>query len=210
MYGGTTGPATHEEDLTMRKLIVATIVSANGCSAGAGGDVMAMPMDHAFNNYNLERLEAAGTLLLGRTTYDGFRDFWPAVENNPSHDETNRSISRRNNAIDKVVVTDTLTEDDTDPWRLTTTIVRRKDGHAAIRALKDAGDDRGDILMFGSRTLWNDLLGAGLVDELHLMVGPVVLPEGTPAFTGSAPTLMRLLDTRRFDGSDNVLLQYAV
>jgi dihydrofolate reductase len=88
--------------------------------------------------------------------------------------------------------------------------VRRDGAHTAIRALKDASDDRGDVLMFGSRTLWNDLLAAGLVDELHLMVGSVVLPDGTPAFTVSAPTPMRLLDTRRFDGSDNVLLQYAV
>jgi dihydrofolate reductase len=192
----------------MRKLIVATIVSANGCSAGPGGDVMAMPMDHAFNTYNLERLEAAGTLLLGRTTYDGFRDFWPTVENNPSHDDTNRAISRRNNAIDKVVVTDTLTEDDTDPWRSTTTIVRRDGAHAAIRALKDASDDRGDVLMFGSRTLWNDLLAAGLVDELHLLLGAAVVGGGTPIFATRPPGSLRLAGTRRFDGSDNLLLRY--
>lgn len=66
-----------------------------------------------------------------------------------------------------------------------------------------------DILMFGSRTLWNDLLAAGLIDELHLMVGAAVVGGGTPAFARPAPQL-RLLDTRRRDGSDNVLLRYAV
>ena len=62
--------------------------------------------------------------------------------------------------------------------------------------------------MFGSRTLWNDLLAAGLVDQLHLMVGAAMLGCGTPAFTGSVPRL-RLLDSRRREGSDNVLLRYA-
>lgn len=66
------------------------------------------------------------------------------------------------------------------------------------------------ILMFGSRTLWNGLLVAGLVDELHLMVGATVLGGGTPAFgTGPVPPL-RLVNTRRRDGSDNLLLHYEV
>lgn len=67
-----------------------------------------------------------------------------------------------------------------------------------------------DILMFGSRTLWNDLLVAGLVDELYLMVGAAVLGGGTPAFGAGPVPPLRLLNTRRRDGSDNVLLQYKV
>jgi riboflavin biosynthesis pyrimidine reductase len=64
--------------------------------------------------------------------------------------------------------------------------------------------------MFGSRTLWNDLLVAGLVDELHLIVGAAVLGGGTPALrVGPVPPL-RLVNTRRQDGSDNLLLHYKV
>ena len=56
--------------------------------------------------------------------------------------------------------------------------------------------------------MWNGLLEQGLVDELHLMVSPNALGEGVPLFT--APVDLTLLEARRFDGSDNVLLRYAV
>lgn len=65
----------------------------------------------------------------------------------------------------------------------------------------------GDILVYGSRTLWNSLLADGLVDELHLLVGAVVLGGGTPIFDAPSKGLT-LLEARRSDGSDNVLLRY--
>lgn len=190
----------------MRKLIVTNIVSLDGYFEGPGGNVMAMNMDHAFNAHNLERLEAADTLLLGRTTFEAFQGFWPTVVDNPDFDDVNRAISRRNNEIDKVVVSDRLTEDGLTAWKDTTRIVRRADAHKQLAELKEG--DGGDILVFGSHLLWNDLLGAGLVDEIHLMVGPAALGGGTPAFT--APATLRRLDTRTWDGSDNVLVRYAV
>jgi dihydrofolate reductase len=49
-----------------------------------------------------------------------------------------------------------------------------------------------DILVFGGRTLWNELLADGLVDELPLMIGPVVLGAGTPAFGGRPAGPFRL------------------
>jgi dihydrofolate reductase len=66
-----------------------------------------------------------------------------------------------------------------------------------------------EILTFGSRTLWNQLLAAGLVDELHLVVGSTVLGAGTPIF-GAPVAGLALEDTRRFDGSSNVVLRYTV
>jgi dihydrofolate reductase len=200
----------------MRTLIVSNIVSLDGYVEGPGGNVMAMPMDAFFDTYNLERQRAADTLLLGATTYMGLKSFWPAVAEDPSASpaagaypgaaEIAQATGRRNNELAKVVVSDTLMPADTAPWSDTTTIVPRAEAHRAVADLK-AGEG-GDILTFGSHTLWNDLLAAGLVDELHLMVGAAVLGGGAPAFTGPVPGGLRLRDTRRQEGSDNVLLVY--
>jgi dihydrofolate reductase len=191
----------------MRKLIVTNIVSLDGYYEGPGKDVMVLPMDHSFDAYNVERMREADTVLLGRNSYDAFKGFWPAMEHNPDATPDHREFARLDNAIDKVVVSDSITPDQTDPWRDTTRIVCRADAHEQIAELK-RGSGR-DILVFGSRTLWNDLMAAGLVDELHLSIGSVVLGEGTPIF-GTPPTApLQLLDTRTFDGSDNVLVRYA-
>ena len=112
------------------------------------------------------------------------------------------------NAIDKVVVSDSLTPDDTEPWRHTTRIVRRADAHRQIAELKR--QDGREILMFGSRTLWNDLLAHGLVDGLHLLIGAVVLGGGTPSFEGQPPVSLRRVEVRGLDGSDNLLVRYEV
>lgn len=193
----------------MRKLIVISIVSLDGFIAGPGGNVMVMPMDHSFDEYNLERMKAAGTSVLGRTSYDFFKAFWPGVDGNDAFGPVQQEFSRLDNAIPKVVVSDTLTMDATAPWTDTTTIVRRADAHAAIAELKRGEESEGDIVIWASHILWNDLLAAGLVDELHLMVGPVVLGAGVPAFEGEPPAL-RLIDTRTWEGSSNVLVRYAV
>ena len=79
----------------------------------------------------------------------------------------------------------------------------------AVAELKQG--DGGEILVFGSSTLWNDLLAAGLVDEIHLMVGPVALGDGVSAFVSKPDASLRLLEApRTWEGSDNVLLRYGV
>jgi hypothetical protein len=89
----------------------------------------------------------------GGTTYRGLKSYWPGVAENPSVSpavtldpgvaDLHREIGQRNNEYRKVVVSDSLSKDDT------------------------------DVPTFRSRTLWTDPLAAWLIDELHLMVGPV-------------------------------------
>jgi dihydrofolate reductase len=197
-----------KERSSVRKLIVCNIMSLDGYVAGPGDNVMVLPMDPAFDAYNLERLRAADTLLLGRTTYDGFRGFWPSVADDPDFTPTHWEISRRDDAIDKVVVSDSISEAETKPWQATTRIVRRADAHEQVAELKQ--QDGKEILVFGSHVLWNDLLAHGLVDELHLMVGAVVLGAGTPAFQGEPPVSLRLIDARKLEGSETLLVRYEV
>ncbi|MFD8492429.1 dihydrofolate reductase family protein [Amycolatopsis sp. NPDC059657] len=189
----------------MRKLIVTNIVSLDGYFEGSGGNVMALPMDGAFDAYNAERLRAADTLLLGRRTFEMFQGFWPAVADNPAFGPVQQEISRLDNAIDKLVVSDSLGLEPTGAWTDTTEVIARAKAHAHIADLKRG--DGGDILVFGSHTLWNDLLAADLVDELHLIIGAIALGGGTPAFTTA--NSLRLTGTRTFDGSDNHLAQFA-
>ncbi|MBA3426459.1 MAG: dihydrofolate reductase family protein [Rubrobacter sp.] len=197
----------------MRKLIVSNITSLDGYYEGPDKNVMALfdyrfeayPTDESFDAYNAERLRAADTLLLGRTSYDGFKSFWPSVADDPDARPIEREISRLNNAIDKAVVSDSLTPEDTEPWR-NTRIISRGDAHEQIAELKRQPGK--DILVFGSRTLWNDLLAYGLVDELHLMISPVVLSTGTPTFATQPGGSLRLTGTRTWEGSGIVLVRY--
>ncbi len=191
----------------MRTLIVCNIISLDGYYAGPGNDVYAMPFDEGFSDYNAERLRAADTVLAGRTTYEGFRSYWPPIANDPTQPPVEREISRLINAADKVVVSDTLTADQTDPWP-DTRILRRAEAHEQIAELK-RGPGR-EILVFGSHVLWNDLLADGLVDELHLFIGAGVLAAGTPAFERRPPVSLRLVETRTWDGSSLLLARYAV
>jgi dihydrofolate reductase len=208
-------------------LVVSNIVSLDGYVADESGNSTALPMDEAFDVYNAERLRSADTLLVGANSYRGFAGFWPAVESDPERvvddivaqlggsvpreevaarisGPAPQEVARRNGEIAKVVVSDRLREDELGAWRDTTRIVRRADAHAAVAELT------GETLIFGSRTLWADLLAAGLVDELHLMVAPVVLGAGVRAFDGPLPDSLQLTGTRRFEGSDNVVLTYRV
>jgi dihydrofolate reductase len=192
----------------VRKLIVCNIMSLDGYYAGPDNDVMALPLDESFDAYNAERLRTADTLLLGRDSYVGFKSFWPSVADDPNATPTNREISRLENDIEKVVISDSLTPDETEPWRHNTRIIRRADAHRQLAELKQQNGK--DILRFGSHILWNDLLAHGLVDELHLMIGPVVVEEGTPAFEGQPPVTLHLVDARKLAGSENVLVRYGV
>jgi dihydrofolate reductase len=147
-------------------------------------------------------------VLLGGTSYRMFSGFWPAMADDPKASSAHRTFARLENAIDKVVVSDSIGVDDTGPWRDTTRIVRRAKAHTEIAKLKRGSG--GDILMFASHVLWNDLLAAGLVDEIHFIVGSVVLGDGTPAFKKPPKRPLKLLGKRTWTDSDNVLVRYGI
>lgn len=169
-----------------------------------------MMADKVFNAYTAERLRAADTFLVGRVSFELFNSFWPKVAQNPDADEwmaEQRAISQAGQSVPTVVVSDTLP--DWLPEKLQDTrLIRRADVYQQIAELKrQAGKE---ILITGSRTLWNDLLAHDLVDEIHLMIGNLVLGEGVPVFAGKPDASLRLLDVRSWQDSDHILVCYEV
>src|SRR3989442_4823546 len=150
----------------MRKIVAGLFVSLDG--------VTEAPQDWNFQYFSDEMGEAIGatiatkdTLLLGRHTFEEFAAYWPGktAEDDPFAEFINNTP--------KVVVSTTLGEVGWQP----TTVVRDLD---AVRALKmQLGKDIG---MTGSVTLVRSLLQAGLLDELDLMVHPLVLRSGKRLF----------------------------
>ena len=192
----------------MRKLIVYNIISLDGYHTGPGNDVSVMfpMMGKVFDAYTAELLRTADVFLVGRVSFELFQSFWPKVAENPTSDEwtpEQREIVQEGKSVNTIVVSDTLTGNWPD-----IRIIRRADAYQQIAELKRQTGK--DILMTGSRTLWNDLLAHDLIDEIHLMIGNVVLGEGVPVFVGKPDVTLRLIDIRGWEDSDNVLLRYEV
>lgn len=190
----------------MRKLIVTIISTLDGYAAGEGGDVFAMPIDLGFDDYNLKRMQAADTMLFGATTFREARAYWPGPADDADAPEVEREISRLYRTLDKVVISDTLNAEDTTPWRTSTEVAPRAAAVDRITELK-AGSGR-DILCFGSLTTWNPLLALGLVDELHVLIGPGVIGSGLPTFTQAQTCSLTLLDAGRVVDSNLVAIRY--
>ncbi|WP_438354029.1 dihydrofolate reductase family protein [Microbacterium sp. CJ88] len=195
----------------MRKVIVNNIVSIDGYFSDPVGNPMVLNMDEAFNRANLESIEGAAVVLLGRDSFDFFSAYWPFIADapadpgNPQFDDVNRAISRRYNVVPKTVASDRGPVPADNAWHDATTVVPRADiADWVATARRQDGD--GDVVVFASHVLWNALLADGLVDELHLMVSPDAVGTGVPLFT--APARLELMETRRFDGSSNVQLRY--
>jgi dihydrofolate reductase len=117
-----------------------------------------------------ETLTAAEALLYGRRTYTAMAAAWPDRAGDPFAD--------RMNAIRKYVVSDTLADDQA-TWGPTTRF-GRDEAPARIRELREG--EGGDVVVMGSPTLVRSLLREGLVDELRLMIEPVLLGGGKTIF----------------------------
>jgi len=192
----------------MRKIIVYNVVSLDGYFTGLKNDpsVMFPMMGDVFDTYNTELLRKADIHLMGRVSFELFQSFWPKVAENPTSDEftdAQRGLSQAGKHVRGIVISDTLTGN----WR-DVSIIKRRDAYQHIAELKR--QDGKDILITGSHILWNDLLAHDLIDEIHLLIGNLVLGQGIPVFAGNTSASLRLIDTRRWENSSNVLLHYEV
>jgi dihydrofolate reductase len=116
-------------------------------------------------------------------------------------DERVRGFAEKMNTMPKYVVSSTLTEP---TWENTT--VLQGDATAAVRELKSG--DGGPLLIGGSGRLVRTLIADGLVDELRLIVHPVVAGEGARLFEGSSDVPLTLIQAKPID-SGIVILDYA-
>ncbi|MEV8638124.1 dihydrofolate reductase family protein [Streptosporangium sp. NPDC051023] len=131
-----------------------------------------------------DALTKARALLFGRRTWQTMAAAWPERAGDPFAD--------RMNAIPKYVVSKTLSEDDL-TWDNTTRI---PGGEAVARIRELRETDGGDLLVMGSPTLVRALLHEGLVDELRLMIMPVILGGGKTIFPGDGvPRTLELVST---------------
>ncbi|MGH3302819.1 MAG: dihydrofolate reductase family protein [Streptosporangiaceae bacterium] len=180
----------------MRKIFGFLMVTLDGYHETTDGDLSWHNVDAEFHEFAVAQLDEADTLLFGRKTYLGMAAFWVS----PAAMDALPATTERMNGYKKLVVSSTLTSAD---WAPSTLI--SDDVPARLARVKELPGR--DIALIGSSELTASLLGTGLLDELRIMVNPVVLGAGHPALAGASRTSLALTRTRQFD-SGNTLLVY--
>jgi len=161
----------------MGKIVVTVFISLDGVIEDPGGSegtknggwAFEVSRGDAGDRFKLDETMSSDALLLGRKTYEGFAEAWPSRDG---------EFADKFNNMPKYVVSSTL---ESPAWNNST--VLKGDLAAAVREIRTRHD--GDITVHGSGQLFRGLLEKGLVDELRLMVYPLVLGEGKRLFADS-------------------------
>ena len=174
----------------MGKIVVTEYVSVDGVIEAPGGDEDYKHVGWVFEfnrgpegeKFKLDETLTAAALLLGRVTYEGFAKAWPSMEG---------EYADKFNSMPKYVVSSTLENPE---WN-NTTVLRGDTVLKEVSKLRNRPD--GDIVVHGSAQLVQTLLEHDLVDELRLMVYPVVLGTGKRLFgETSDKKRLQLMDSK--------------
>ena len=186
----------------MGRIVITEFVSLDGVMEDPGGSEDFKYGGWSFeisrgdegDRFKLDEAMGSEALLLGRVTYEGFAEAWPSREG---------EFADKMNSMPKYVVSSTLTQ----PEWANSTVLEAGDLVEAVSKLKQQAD--GDVVVHGSVQLAQTLIAHDLVDELRLMVFPVVLGTGKRLFgdPGEKKTL-RLVDSKVV-GDGVVILTYA-
>jgi dihydrofolate reductase len=183
----------------MGKIVVTEFVSLDGVMEDPGGSENFAHGGWSFkvdrgeegDRFKLEEAFAADALLLGRVTYEGFAEAWPAREG---------EFADKINSMPKYVVSTTLEHPE---W--TNSTVLGGDVVEAVSRLREDSDQ--EIVVHGSARLAQTLLEHDLVDELRLMVFPVVLGSGKRLFGETQATKpLHLVDARTVGAGVQILV----
>jgi dihydrofolate reductase len=186
----------------MGKIVVTEFVSLDGVIEAPGGGedykhagwTFEIDRGEEGDKFKLDELVEAEAQLLGRVTYEGFAAAWPTIEDGAG-------FAEKMNSMPKYVVSSTLQEAS---WENTTVL----SGELADEVAKLHREIDGVILVAGSAQLVQGLLERDLVDELRLMVFPVLLGEGKRLFGEvSEKKSLRLADSKTL-GDGIALLTY--
>jgi dihydrofolate reductase len=173
----------------MGKIVVTEFVSLDGVMEDPGGAESFRHGGWTFeidrgdegNKFKLDEALSSEVLLLGRVTYEGFADAWPSREG---------EFADKFNTMPKYVVSSTLEEPE---WNNSTVLK----GDVAEEVAKLRQEQEGDIVVHGSAQLVQTLIEHDLVDELRLMVFPVVLGSGKRLFGDTSDKKrLRLVDSK--------------
>jgi len=183
----------------MRKILVFLMTSLDGYIAGPDDEIDWHVTDAEFNQFADEQIQTVDGIVFGRRTYEGMASYWPT----PAAIEADPIIANLMNTMPKIVFSTTL---DSADWH-NTRLIKDNIVEEVTRLKQQPGKD---LIIFGSSNLATSLLDLGLIDEIRIMVSPVLLGSGKSLFEGAKQRVkLKLLSTRVF-AVGNVLHIYGV